>query len=162
MSDRPDLYVRPVDLRGGTTLNVYGRVLSGRGCDTGIGSVEDTLQAVLTHGTKPPRKDFSKWALNDGIVFRFHARLDTTETLTARRRFTIALYPSDDSLSIYEPPVKNSGFKGGVFLKRFRHRDAGGNLYTADMFHLGTTVSVHAHKFIIMNADKFTREKCVQ
>jgi hypothetical protein len=57
--------------------------------------------------------------------------------------------------------IKNSGFKGGVFLKRNKHRDAQGNLFTGLSFLPGTTVAIHSHKFIILDADKFTKERFV-
>lgn len=177
----------------------------------GIGSEEDSLQSVRTFNVKPLKKDYNQWALHDGIVYRFHARLDSKDVLDAKRRFTIACYPSDDSLAIYEPPVsgisslihtirilcasggiharcallfdvsllvfppvncclsvlaqiRNSGFKGGVHLKRSRHRkpEPGAPVFKASDFVPGTTVSVFAHRFIIMDGDKFTRERYAQ
>jgi hypothetical protein len=73
---------------------------------TGIGSEEDSLQSCYTFNVKPLKKDYKKWALNDGVVFRFFAKIQTSNSVDARRRFTIACYPSDDSISVYEPPVR--------------------------------------------------------
>ena len=91
----------------------------------GIGSEEDSLQSCYTFNVRPLKKDFSKWASNDGIVHRFHAKLDSPNPMDALRNFTIALYPADDSVAVFEPPVRNSGFKGGVHLQRCKVRSKG-------------------------------------
>lgn len=84
----------------------------------GIGSEEDSLQSCYTFNVRPLRKDFSQWATHDGTVYRFHAKLVSPNPSDALRNFTLALYPSDDSVAVFEPPVRNSGFKGGVHLQR--------------------------------------------
>jgi hypothetical protein len=37
-----------------------------------------------------------------------------------KRRFVISFFMGDGSVSIYEPPIQNSGFMGGKFLERQR------------------------------------------
>lgn len=132
---------------------------------TGIGSEEDSLQSVFTIKVRPLKKDYAKWALNDGVVYRFHARLDVpggaatgSASLHQQRRFTISVYPADDSLAIYEVAVKNTGFGGGKFLARNRHRKSDGSFYAAADFKPGAVVSVYGHRFVVLDADKFTRE----
>ncbi|NDD39075.1 MAG: hypothetical protein EB082_11810 [Verrucomicrobia bacterium] len=34
------------------------------------------------------------------------------------RRFVITFYVSDGTIKVQEPPIRNSGFVGGVFLSR--------------------------------------------
>ena len=42
-------------------------------------------------------------------VLRFVAKLDTTRPIDVDRRFIVYYYLSDDTISIYEPPMRNSG-----------------------------------------------------
>lgn len=123
---------------------------------TGIGSEEDSMQSCYTFNVKPLKKNLTQWARNDGVVFRYHARLASDNVLDAPRRFTIACYPSDDSMAIFEPPIRNTGFRGGVFLKRNKHRKPDGTPFVATDFAPGAVVTIYAHKFSIIDADLFT------
>lgn len=40
---------------------------------------------------------------------RFLAKIQTRDPIQADRRFIISYFLSDDSIYVYEPPVKNSG-----------------------------------------------------
>jgi EF-hand domain-containing protein 1 len=100
-----------------------------------------------------------RWAVNDGIVNRFFAKLESSNPLDRLRNFTIAFYPSDDTVAVFEPPVRNSGFKGGVHLQRGQVRRPGGGLMTAADVKPGETVVIHKHVFRILEADKDTRER---
>lgn len=42
-------------------------------------------------------------------VLRFKARLDTTKPIDMDRRFIISYFLSDDTIAVFEPPVRNSG-----------------------------------------------------
>jgi hypothetical protein len=57
---------------------------------------------------KPPKKDFFKW-VDQQICLRFTAKFNTTKPEDVNRSFIITYYLNDDSLQIYEPPVRNSG-----------------------------------------------------
>ena len=59
-------------------------------------------------------RDFVKFMGKDrnGLdcnVLRFVAQLDTTRPIDLDRRFIIFYYLSDDTISIFEPPMRNSG-----------------------------------------------------
>lgn len=59
-------------------------------------------------------RDFLKFMERDrkGLecnVLRFVAKLDTTRPINLDRRFIIFYHLSDDTISIYEPPLRNSG-----------------------------------------------------
>lgn len=45
----------------------------------------------------------------DSNVLRFLARMNTTKPIDQERRFIISYYLSDDTISVFEPPVRNSG-----------------------------------------------------
>ena len=45
----------------------------------------------------------------DSNVLRFVARLDTTRPIDMDRRFIIFYHLSDDTITVFEPPQRNSG-----------------------------------------------------
>lgn len=59
----------------------------------------------------------------DKQVLRFAARLVQTSgrpvaPADAPRRFVLSYFLADDTLSVYEPPIRNSGILGGRFYER--------------------------------------------
>lgn len=59
-------------------------------------------------------RDFIKFMEKDrcGLesnVLRFLARLDTQKPIDKDRRFIISFFLSDDTIVVFEPPVRNSG-----------------------------------------------------
>jgi hypothetical protein len=102
-----------------------------------------------------------RWAVNDGVVHRFFAKLESANPLDRLRNFTLAFYPSDDTVAVFEPPVRNSGFKGGVHLQRRLVRLPSGAPMTAADVTIGESVVIHKHVFRVLDADKDTRERCV-
>ena len=81
---------------------------------TGFGSEEDSLCSCMGLLPKPPRRDFIKFMEKDrhGLdsnVLRFVCRLDTTKPIDIDRRFIMSYFLSDDTISVFEPPVRNSG-----------------------------------------------------
>lgn len=49
-----------------------------------------------------------------------------TETGDVNRRFIVTLFINDNTLMIYEPEVKNNGFKPGKFLERAAYKNIPG------------------------------------
>ena len=45
----------------------------------------------------------------DSNVLRFVAKLNTSNSIDAERQFIVFYHLSDDTITIYEPPVRNSG-----------------------------------------------------
>ena len=59
-------------------------------------------------------RDFKKFMEKDrhGLdsnVLRFVARMDTSRPIDVDRRFTVFFHLSDDTITIFEPPQRNSG-----------------------------------------------------
>jgi len=80
----------------------------------GFGSEEDSLGNCLSLIPKPPQRDFVKFMAHDRRGFdsnelRFTARLVTDVAVDRDRRFVVSYYRTDDTLLIFEPPVRNSG-----------------------------------------------------
>jgi EF-hand domain-containing protein 1 len=128
---------------------------------TGIGDPDDAMQSTKTFAPKPPKKDFDKWARNEGKVYRFKARLvippHVKASPDAERRFTIKLFPTDDTLAIFEPPLRNSGQWAGKFLVRAKHRHSSGRLYVPTDFKPGATIVINSSTFRVDDADPDTR-----
>jgi len=101
----------------------------------GWGSEEDSLCSCMGLLPKPPRRDFIKFMEKDrrGLdsnVLRFLARMDTTKPIDMERRFIISYFLSDDTILVFEPPVRNSGIIGGKFLERSRVKQPNQPLYS--------------------------------
>ena len=59
-------------------------------------------------------------------VLRFVARLDTDIPIDKDRRFIISYFLSDDSIAVFEPPVRNSGKEIYKLVKYFESFDQKG------------------------------------
>jgi len=126
----------------------------------GLGSIEDSLQSCQSLIPAPPKKDFIKMLENDHKELRFEAIMDTTRPEDKGRRFIITYRLADDMLTVYEPPVRNSGIIGGKFLERTRVAKPGSSLeapqyYGPQDFHIGAVIEVFKHRFVITNADAY-------
>ncbi|KAA3670578.1 uncharacterized protein DEA37_0010752, partial [Paragonimus westermani] len=84
----------------------------------GFGSLEDSLASTKSFLPKPPRADFAKQVDYATKMLRYEARLDSSRSEDACRRFILSYRLCDDMISIYETPMRNSGFPGGTFLRR--------------------------------------------
>lgn len=81
---------------------------------SGFGSEEDSQNSCNSLLPKPPKRDIVKFMQYDrhGLdsnVLRFLARMDTKKATDIDRRFIISYFLADDTILLYEPPVRNSG-----------------------------------------------------
>lgn len=134
----------------------------------GFGSEEDSLCSCMGLLPKPPKRDFIKFMEKDrhGLdsnVIRFLARMDTSKPIDADRRFIISYFLSDDSILVFEPPVRNSGIIGGKFLERGRVKKPDQQLYSTKLseyynahdLYVGTRVEFNNHRFVLIDADEY-------
>ncbi|CAN0207995.1 unnamed protein product [Lampetra fluviatilis] len=126
----------------------------------GLGSLEDSLQNCLTLVPQPPKKDVVKMLENNGKVLRYEAVLDSVREVERGRRFIISYYLSTDAVSIYEPPVRNSGIVGGKVLEKTRISKPGTSTESPEYygpadFAIGATIHAFGHRYIITDADKY-------
>lgn len=125
---------------------------------TGFGDEEDALQNCRTLEPRPPRKDYNKWMMHDGKVFRWRARLaGPVSAEDVPRRFTISFYPADDSVAVFEPAQGDLGLPGGKVLLRGRHKNENGRVFDPRVFVPGSTVRIMARAYEIVDADPYTR-----
>ncbi|KAF6040012.1 EFHC2 [Bugula neritina] len=134
----------------------------------GFGSEEDSLCSCAGLLPKPPRRDFVKFMEKDrcGLesnVLRFLAKMETTKPIDMDRRFIISYFLADDTLLVFEPPVRNSGMGGGKFLERQRVKKPNQPRYgtelseyykASDMF-VGNVVELNKFRFVLIDADEY-------
>nr|XP_046261036.1 EF-hand domain-containing family member C2 isoform X2 [Scatophagus argus] len=135
----------------------------------GFGSEEDSLSSCQGLLPKPPQKDFCKFMEKDrcGLdsnVLKFIAKMVTKDPVDRDRAFIISFYLCDDSISVFEPPQRNSGVLGGKFLQRGRVKKPGQELFksepseyfTAQDLYVGATLYLYDMHFQLLDADEYT------
>ena len=100
-----------------------------------------------------PRTDPSKLD-KAGITLRFEARLVDGDS---RRKFIVGFFPVDDSIAVWECPVRNSGIMAGKFAERGQKLRPDGSIYKLADLSVGARVVVSATVFEILACDEFTR-----
>ncbi|KAF1371829.1 hypothetical protein PFLUV_G00273430 [Perca fluviatilis] len=126
----------------------------------GFGSLEDSLQNCYSLIPEPPKKNVLKMLENDHKVLRYSARLDSQNPGDEGRRFILSYFLSNDMISIYEKPGRNSGIIGGQFLEKTRIPKPGSTLdnpefYSPADFAIGATVEVFSRRFVLTDADHY-------
>ncbi|XP_034435685.1 EF-hand domain-containing protein 1-like [Hippoglossus hippoglossus] len=126
----------------------------------GFGSLEDSLQNCLSLVPKPPRKNVMKMLENNLKELRYSATLKSKYPVDESRCFILTYYLSNDMISIYEKPARNSGMISGKFLEKTRIPKPGSNLenlefYSPADFAIGATVEVFGHRFLLTDADQY-------
>jgi len=128
----------------------------------GFGSPLDTVQNCISLIPKPPKKDFHKLMNNEKKILRFTAKMieDDTHVLTMAdmdRKFILSYFLSNDTVSIFEPPARNSGIIGGKFLERGEIlKPNSSESYHASNLFVGATLEIHNRTFLLTEADGYT------
>ncbi|XP_065257777.1 EF-hand domain-containing protein 1 [Emys orbicularis] len=126
----------------------------------GYGFLEDSLQNCFSLLPQPPRKNFIKMLENDHKVLRYQVALESPNPEERKRQFILSYFLSTDMISIYEPPVRNSGIIGGKYLGKTKVPKPGSTTdnpvyYEPADLTIGATVEVFGHRFIITDADEY-------
>lgn len=120
---------------------------------TGFGSEEDSLRSCsgpLQAGpSKAKRQGESK-------VLSFFAALLSGGLDDVDRRFVVTFYLLDETIKIQEPPVRNSGFGGGVFLSRRAVNNPQGQIIDETQLYVGCKIQILKHSFLLLDADNST------
>ncbi|GAX85745.1 hypothetical protein CEUSTIGMA_g13160.t1 [Chlamydomonas eustigma] len=128
----------------------------------GYGTLEDSLQNCLSLLPKPPRRDMHKLMNKDKIILRFTVRIVETDThkhssIDLGRRFVLSYFMMDDTIMVFEPPLRNSGLSGGKFLERARvYKPQSEEIYTYLDLYVGGSIQIFNRKFEMVEADEYT------
>jgi len=77
---------------------------------SGLGTQEDSFGSVLYLVPKPPAKNIMKMLQNEKKRLRFRARFsEPKDAADEQRRFIITYFMADDTISVYEETINNSG-----------------------------------------------------
>ena len=99
----------------------------------------------------------------DSHILRFVGQMDTVYSVDKSRKFIISYFLVDDTISVFEPPQRNSGVLGGKFLERGRCVLPGQNKfdgsnpshYDSTFFSIGAKLLLNKTPFIIIGADDY-------
>eukprot|EP00898_Chlorokybus_atmophyticus_P008294 jgi/Chlat1/8466/Chrsp80S00651 len=126
----------------------------------GFGSREDSVQNCISLIPKPPKKDFYKLMANENKILRFTARMlggDKVSETDQTRRFIVQFFLADDTVMIFEPPLRNSGVVGGKFLERGTLLSPGtASGYKMSDFCAGAHIEAYGRTFLLTDADEYT------
>lgn len=124
----------------------------------GFGNEVDSLGYIYDLIPKKPKGDFFKSVDNDKKVLRYTARFNTRVPEDIERRFIISFYLSDDSISIYEPAVKNSGIIEGPFLRRNKYKnvDKNNEFITPTDLPIEGNIKINGYSYHILSCDDYT------
>jgi len=125
----------------------------------GFGDEEDSLGYVYRLIPIPPKKDYFKW-MDNQLYLRFKAKFNTNKPEDINRDFIITFFLHDDTVLIYEPVQRNSGFVSGKFLEKgkYKNTEKGGNFYDPADFVIGKDIKINGYSFNITGCDEFTRK----
>uniref|UniRef100_A0A1B0EV89 Putative ef-hand domain-containing family member c2 n=1 Tax=Lutzomyia longipalpis TaxID=7200 RepID=A0A1B0EV89_LUTLO len=127
----------------------------------GWGSYEDSEKNCKNLELKPSIENTKKFLQSKNEMLRFGAKLISRVKENGERTFIITYHLADDTISVYETPVRNSGFTGGQFLHRMQFFLPNQNLmasvrpkiFTPQHFYIGAKIQLSDHIFEILSAD---------
>jgi EF-hand domain-containing protein 1 len=128
----------------------------------GFGSDEDSLKSCV--GPLCPSSAPTRTNAFENRILSFFAKFVPKNSNDDDRRFVISFYLQDNSVKIQEPPVRNSGYVGGLFLSRRRVKkesrrggqEAEAEYLRVEDFVLGGKVKILTHEFEIMGGNEYT------
>ncbi|XP_023344770.1 EF-hand domain-containing protein 1 [Eurytemora carolleeae] len=127
-----------------------------------IGTFQDSLQNCLKLTPQPPKLQLKKKLDLAGKKLRFELSLVSPHPRDKYRRFILTYHLEDDSISIFENALPNSGLRDGRFMERKQVYIPGSasidkrspEIYTLQNMGIGDIIEVHGRKFLIQGADK--------
>lgn len=120
---------------------------------TAFGSEEDSMRSCvgsLMPGPPPAKK------YGENRQISFFASLLSGGQDDVDRRFVITYYVTDNTLKVQEPPIRNSGFNGGVFLSRRAVKAESGEPLLYSHLYVGCKLQVLKHRFLLLDANDAT------
>ncbi|EPQ11034.1 EF-hand domain-containing family member C2 [Myotis brandtii] len=101
---------------------------------------------------------------NESNTLRFFAKMIKHQCANADRLFVISYFLGNNTMSVFEPIERNSGYTGGLFLKRIRVKRPGQEVFKSELseyiqpeeLYIGATINVNGYLFMLLNADEYT------
>ena len=159
-----DIYT-PSDFKTGETIEIGGRKFFFYDCDTFTRNYYSDELGIILNSFPDPYKvpqDEKKVEAeprnmaatdHENIVLRFKANIYKASRNHINREFIVSVYPKDNSFSVFETPVRNSGFLGGKFSDRCRQP----GIFKNDDFQIGSIIVASGTRFELIESDEFTR-----
>jgi len=129
----------------------------------GWGNEQDSLASCKSLVPKAPRTPFDiQGPALSKRVLRFMAKMNTNHPDDVQRQFVIQFFVEDNTMSVREPPQRNSGVIGGNFLARKAWKNpATGIAYAQSSFAVGADVAFDTgtgvpQRFVITDVDEAT------
>jgi len=120
---------------------------------TAFGSEEDSLRSC-TGSLMPGAPPAKKYGENRNLSF--FCSLLSGGLDDVNRRFVITYYVTDCTIKVHEPPIRNSGFNGGLFLSRRTIKTTAGiQMEPIDMY-IGCQLQILKHRFLLLDANDAT------
>ncbi|VDM33192.1 unnamed protein product [Hydatigera taeniaeformis] len=103
---------------------------------------------------------FGKQEEHSTKALRYGAKLASVNPNDSLRKFILSYRLVDDTIHIWEIPIRNSGFPGGTFLKQTKIAKPGStaekpDYYGPSDFAIGSIVDVFGTRFLITDADEY-------
>jgi hypothetical protein len=125
----------------------------------GYGTEEDSMGYIHNLNPKVPKKDYGKMYKNEMHIMRFRVKLASSNPHDEERNFILLFYCGDDTMQVTEVTDPNSGWKGGKFLERNRHKNpVNGQFYTEKDLTIGTLLILNSFKFRLLECDEYTEK----
>jgi hypothetical protein len=121
----------------------------------GFGSEEDSMRSCVGSLRIGPAR--AKKVNPNAQVLVFVASIVSDNPDNAQRKFVITFYTDDGTMKILEPPQRNSGFVGGMFLSRQKMKSPEGRYFVESDFRVGNIITVSSHTFLLTDADAGTQ-----
>ena len=131
---------------------------------TSVGTPEDSLQNCMNLQPRAPKKDLKKMLEYAGKNVRFEAKMRSTRPEDEGRRFVITYHLADDTMTIFEPYIPNSGRMSSRFLIKSKvaklkpQINGEPDYFTIDDFYIGCHLRIHGFDFEIVGADERVRK----
>jgi len=161
-----DFYRRNFDVTDFTAVDVAEPAPAPREPEippyTGLGSPEDSWLSCVMIDPKAPsgQKSLLQLLKHDNKVLRFVATLDPElHPIDKDRTFILSLRLADDFVSVFEPPVQNSGIQGGTILAYRLVNRPGCNPDKPEYlkpvhFYVGSKVEIFKRTYVISGCDR--------
>eukprot|EP01060_Flectonema_neradi_P010502 TRINITY_DN17593_c0_g1_i1.p1 TRINITY_DN17593_c0_g1~~TRINITY_DN17593_c0_g1_i1.p1 ORF type:complete len:761 (+),score=139.87 TRINITY_DN17593_c0_g1_i1:76-2283(+) len=120
----------------------------------GFGDEEDSLRSCKQLALRCPVKDIRKIVECGNLMLKFEMELVTTNQSDSMRRFVLTYYIADNTVSIFEPALRNSGILGGRFLQRQKVKIDGNRYAQAADFFVGAEVTISHRQFRVISTDE--------